>query len=76
MNDSRRRLLTIALGECWHSNYISANGKCYECGKIISPVDVYQDRRTFTSADDYEALRVAVIVPYKTVFHEWFKKKI
>lgn len=54
MIDTRKRLLTEALGEEWVEPY-----KIWE-----GPFYVTKDRnRTFTTADDYEALRVAVIVP-------------
>jgi len=71
MIDSRRKLLTVALGECWHSNYISVDGKCYECGQKIHPLQLLLSRRTFATADDYEALREKVIIPHSEAFSEY-----
>lgn len=84
MIDARRRLMTEALGECWHDiqgprfykaiddtpRYI-----CKICGAGFDHV-AFNNNRTFASADDYEALRVAVIVPHSNHFSAWVKYKL
>jgi hypothetical protein len=51
------KLLTEKLlGECWHSNYISADSKCYECGAKINITDIFLKRKTFTTPSDQHAV--------------------
>lgn len=50
-----RKKLTEFLGECWHTNYISEEGKCYDCKKKIDFINIF-NRRTFTTPDEQHAV--------------------
>ena len=78
LTKSNHKLLTLACGLCWHEPINNS------CNSIADRVITYckhclvenPTHHTFTSADDWELVLEKVIVPYKTAFHEWFKKKI
>jgi len=65
MIDSRRKLLTVALGECWHDYKLSQGRGISTCScgnKGMSVWDICtKANRTFSDADDYEALREKVV---------------
>lgn len=77
MIDIRRKLLTIALGECWHEwkriYYPEGSDDydtfCQTCGGVN--IGSGHNNRTFDKADDYEALREKVIVPNIGYFRRW-----
>jgi len=80
MIDTRRKLLTEALGEKWHDYHLGNNSVLSSCSCGLEGYAVRdictKANRTFASADDYEALRVAVIVPNIEAFHLWLKAKV
>ena len=75
MTNLDQKILTQAIGECRHSNYISADGKCYDCGKKISACDIFISRRTFDSADDWNVVRVFLINNYHEAFSEYIRAR-
>jgi hypothetical protein len=81
MIDARRKLLTEALGECWHEiAYTRANAFKCSCGEVFHHGEALEAKlhckklnRTFATADDYEALREKVIVPNAEKFVEYLE---
>lgn len=75
MNNPRRRLLTEALGEEWHDYHLGDYTVLSSCSCGLEGFAVREictkANRTFTSADDYEALREKVIVPNIIEFMTW-----
>uniref|UniRef100_A0A6M3LT70 Uncharacterized protein n=1 Tax=viral metagenome TaxID=1070528 RepID=A0A6M3LT70_9ZZZZ len=72
MNDEGRRLLTEYMGECFHSNYLSEEGRCYDCKAKIDFTDIFLKRRTFTTGQDiYDLYRKMVEKGEWDDFYNW-----
>lgn len=78
MTDLDRKILARACGLCWHEwvmedDYIHAH--CKLCGKKGDYVDTEWPTLSFTTPDDWELVRVTVVVPHITInpssFSNW-----
>lgn len=49
--DEARKFLTEWGGECWHTPYIDAEGKCYQCGERFC--ENFHQQRTFDNWEDF-----------------------
>jgi len=70
MTESDRKLLTLAIGECWHSDYVDKDGNCYKCGQNVFPVGFFT-RRTFTTGNDWEIALEKVVRPNSGAFSDY-----
>lgn len=52
MNDTRRRMLTEYLDECWHEGGSDYYRTCVTCHRIHSNYELENERRTFTTSQD------------------------
>ena len=80
ISETKRKLLTKALGECWHDweneayhypKYIGSrmfmSAICKKCGEDLT--EQFGDfHRTFSTAADWELVRVNVVVPNLNAF--------
>lgn len=77
MNENDRRILTKACGLCWHEWGQDKNDPeeafpvCQKCNCRRYHVP---DNPTFTTADDWELVRVRVVVPNQEAFCEYLDK--
>ena len=61
MNDTRRRMLTEYLGECWHEGGSDYYRTCVTCHRIHSNYELENERRTFTTPADLHALVLRMV---------------
>ena len=81
MNDAeRRRLQEQGLGECWHavSDYCCSCGDCFNETAHVDylgrTIDTHlSQNRAFTTPDDWEMVRVKVVVPNVDNYLEYFQ---
>jgi len=57
-------------GECWHTPYIDAEGKCYQCGERFC--ENFHQQRTFDNWEDFGWLHENMMgKPYDIAFGEY-----
>lgn len=80
MIDTRRKLLTEALGEKWHDYHLGNNSVLSSCSCGLEGYAVRdictKANRTFATTDDYEALREKVIKPNSELFSVFVWTKV
>lgn len=83
LTESDRKLLTAAIGECWHE----PEWYCDRCQRVVQPAMVrfnethdgcggycsIKENRTFLTADDWELVLEKVVRPHVKAFNRWLE---